>query len=109
MLGTVFLWIGWLLFNGGSGMQITGKNGTIASLAITNSILSPTASGLMTYYIDQHFGISKGMRYNFTACTNGILAGLVSITAGSNQYDPSIAVVVGVIGSFVYTGANHLI
>lgn len=37
--------------------------------------------------------------------TNGILAGLVSVTAGADSFHPWAAVVIGIIGSLVYSSA----
>ena len=48
------------------------------------------------------------MRYNFSALTNGILGGLVSITAGCDKVHPWAAAVIGVIGAFVYIGSDRM-
>ena len=48
------------------------------------------------------------MRYNFGALTNGILAGLVSVTAGCNAFEPWAAFAVGIIGSFIYIAAARM-
>jgi ammonia channel protein AmtB len=79
------LWLGWLLFNGGSSLGIIGEEGKQAKLAILNTIISPAASGIFTLFTKKYIsGQNKNMRMDFQGLTNGILAGLVSITASCN-------------------------
>lgn len=107
VLGTLILWLGWLLFNGGSSLKIVGTDGQSASIAMMNTIIAPSAAGLVTFAIEQKLGGNQNIRYNFSALTNGILAGLVSVTAGCNDYEPWAAAVVGAIGSLVYIGSTR--
>ena len=44
-----------------------------------------------------------------THAGNGLLAGLVSITASCAFVEGWAAVVIGMIGGFVYYGATHLV
>lgn len=53
-------------------------------------------------------GGNTNIRYNFSALTNGILGGLVSITAGCNCVHPWAAFVIGMIGAFVFIGSDRL-
>ena len=69
-----------------------------------NSILAPAAAALFTIFSKQH--ISKeflDVRLDFYAFTNGILAGLVCITASSNCVTPWSSVLIGVAGSLTYS------
>lgn len=43
------------------------------------------------------------MRMDFQGLTNGILAGLVSITASCNAVEPWAAGIIGIMGSLVYS------
>jgi len=51
-LGTLILWLGWLLFNGGSSLKIVGSDGQSASIAMMNTIIAPSAAGLVTFAIE---------------------------------------------------------
>lgn len=108
VLGTLILWVGWLLFNGGSSFGSVGDAGLAASRAMMNTIISPSAAGLVTFAIEQKLGGNQNIRYNFSALTNGILAGLVSITAAADRVHPWAAFVIGALGSLVYIGSTRL-
>ncbi len=108
MLGTLILWVGWLLFNGGSSFGSVGDAGISASRAMMNTIISPSSAGLVTFALEQKLGGNTNLRYNFGALTNGILAGLVSITASCDRVHPWAAFVIGGIGAFVYIGATRM-
>jgi len=49
VLGTLILWLGWLFFNAGSSGAISGGANKDAERAAINTILSPAASGLLTF------------------------------------------------------------
>jgi len=107
-LGTLILWVGWLLFNGGSSFGSVGDAGVAASRAMMNSIISPSSAGLVTFALEQKLGGNTNLRYNFSALTNGILAGLVSITASCDRVHPWAAFVIGGLGAFVYIGSTRM-
>lgn len=71
---------------------------------MVNSILAPSSAGIFTFYTRKYItGQKKNIRMDFQALTNGILAGLVSITAGCATVEPWAAIIIGVIGSIVYS------
>lgn len=103
-MGTLILWLGWLMFNGGSSGGVVGDSGGSAKLAIVNTIISPSAAGIFTFLTKKHItGSGTQMRMDFPALTNGILAGLVSITAACDVVAPWAAFVIGILGSLVYS------
>jgi Amt family ammonium transporter len=107
VLGTLILWLGWLMFNAGSSGGLISSDGRAsyedAERAIMNTILAPSAGGLLTFVIRKHItGENKDIRLDFQALTNGILAGLVCVTASCNCIEPWAAVVNGFIGSVTY-------
>ena len=110
VLGTLILWLGWLMFNGGSSLKIAGASGLDAQLAMVNTILAPSAAGIFTFMVKKYISGDRMMwnsiiniRMDFQGLTNGILAGLVSITAGCNCVEPWAAIVIGIMGSIVYS------
>ena len=85
MLGTLILWFGWYGFNPGSAyLYGTGQEGDVlATLAATNTTLSAGAAGLSTLFIN--YFVSRRLegrgQYKLVDTMNGVLAGLVAITA----------------------------
>jgi len=63
-LGTLILWLGWLLFNGGSSAGVVGDNGKSASIAIMNTIVCPSACGIATYIFKPLIVGGKKVRYD---------------------------------------------
>ena len=108
VLGTLILWLGWTLFNGGSSFGTVGDGGVSASRAMMNTIIAPSAAGITTFFFEQKMGGNTNIRYNFSALTNGILGGLVSITAACDRVHPWAAFVIGFIGDFVYIGSTRM-
>jgi len=103
-MGTLILWLGWLMFNGGSSGAVVGASGDAAKIAIVNTIISPSAAGIFTFLTKKHItGVGATMRMDFPALTNGILAGLVAITASCDVVAPWAAFVIGILGSVTYS------
>ncbi|MGB0664431.1 MAG: ammonium transporter [Pontibacterium sp.] len=93
-LGVFLLWLGWFGFNGGSELALDDA----VPVILINTNLSAVASGLtallISYFID-HGKIS------IPRVLNGILGGLVGITAGCAFVTPNGALIIGVISGFV--------
>lgn len=110
VFGTLLLWLGWLMFNAGSSGAMVGEDGSAAyeaaERAIMNTILAPSAGGLLTFVIRKHItGENKDIRMDFQALTNGILAGLVCVTASCDSIESWAALLTGMIGSVTYSVA----
>jgi Amt family ammonium transporter len=107
VLGTLILWLGWLSFNAGSSNLIGAEgqpNYLKAERALMNSILAPSAAGLFTLFSKQHItGEKLHIRLDPQGLTNGILAGLVCITACSESVESWSAIIIGIIGSLTYS------
>jgi Amt family ammonium transporter len=97
-----------LCFNAGSSLGVVGADGSpiylSAERAIMNTILAPSAGGLFTFYTRKYLtGEHKDIRMDFQGMTNGILAGLVCITAACDSVESWAAIIIGVIGSITYS------
>lgn len=100
-LGVFILWFGWIGFNAGS---TAVADSSIAVIAL-NTTLSAAAGGLfgmLTSWIVDRLPRAEDM-------LNGILAGLVSITAGCNVVSPLQSLLIGAIGGVIVTLAARLI
>ena len=103
-MGTMILWLGWLMFNGSSSNGLTGTGVGTASLAIVNTILAASTGGVFTFLTRSYItGQKKNIRMDFQAITNGILAGLVSVTASCNSVRNWAAILIAIIGSCIYS------
>ena len=74
------------------------------------SLLSASTGGIVSAYLKPLImgTYSETHRYDVGALTNGILAGLVSITGTCDSCEPWSAVLIGFIGSVFYTCACKL-
>ena len=100
-LGVLMLWVGWYGFNGVSTLAITGYGGLAAHVMMTTTISAATgclATTFMGYLIDHVIDTAYA--------NNGILAGLVSITAPCPVVNLWGAFVIGLIAAPVYLGAS---
>ncbi|MCS7005719.1 MAG: ammonium transporter [Cytophagales bacterium] len=89
-IGVFLLWFGWFGFNGGS---VLSADPAATSLAITTTSLAASAGGIGGWIM----GAIMFKRYDFGMVLNGILAGLVGITAGADQMGVFDAVIIGLI------------
>lgn len=101
--GTFVLWFGWYGFNCGSTVAVSGVMNTAALVAVTTT-LAAAAGGLTTAFVARYFM----KKWNIGLACNGILAGLVSITAPCSVVKPGYAIIIGFIGGLVYYGFSKL-
>jgi Amt family ammonium transporter len=100
-LGVLILWVGWFGFNGGSTLAM---NAQVPQIMI-NTGLGAAAGGAGTLALI--WGLTR--RADVYAIQNGILAGLVSVTACCHVIGPGAAIVVAVIGGWIAMGVTHLL
>ena len=106
VLGTFALWFGWYGFNPGSTLTMkSGADGALAAQVAMNTTLSAATGGITVFLL--RYAIMH--KYDVGALCNGILAGLVSITAGCGNMESGSAFATGLIGGFVYQAASMLL
>lgn len=92
--GVLILWLGWFGFNGGSVLS-GDPEGT--SLVLVTTCLAAAAGGIGAFVLSTILY----KNYDLTMFLNGILGGLVGITAGADLMSPNEAVVIGLIAGLL--------
>lgn len=103
-LGVIILWFGWYGFNAGSTL-CAGECMLIAGKIATTTTLSAAAATVTGTFTEK---VLTG-KWDLAIGLNCVIAGLVSITAPCSVVEPWAAVVIGMIGAFVYLGASRLL
>lgn len=101
-LGVFILWIGWYGFNPGSNLAYAdaASANTTVYIAVTTT-LAGAAGGVVALFVS--WGIFK--KPDLTMALNGVLAGLVGITANCDQVSLLSAITIGgVAGALVVLG-----
>jgi len=89
-IGVFLLWLGWFGFNGGS--VLSADPGAI-SLVLVTTCLSASAGAIAAATTS---GLICG-KPDLSMALNGILAGLVGITAGADQMAAGSAIIIGLV------------
>ncbi len=92
-LGCLILWIGWFGFNPGSELA---ANNAVPYIAVTTN-LAAAAGGITATFTSW----TKDGKPDLSMTINGILAGLVGITAGCNAVSYWGAVIIGAIAGVI--------
>lgn len=100
--GVLILWLGWFGFNGGS--VLSGDPATTSLVLVTTS-LAAAAGGFGAFILSTLLY----KNFDLTMFLNGILGGLVGITAGADLMSPNEAVLIGLIAGAIIVGAVALI
>ena len=95
-IGVFLLWFGWFGFNGGS---VLSADPGLVSLVLVTTSMAAAAGGVSAALIST----IHGGKPDLSMALNGILAGLVGITAGADQMSGLNAITIGLIaGVLVY-------
>lgn len=95
-IGVFLLWLGWFGFNGGS---VLSADPAAVSLVLVTTAMAAAAGGFTTAIVSW----IVGGKPDLTMALNGVLAGLVGITAGADLMTVWQAVVIGAVaGVIVY-------
>jgi Amt family ammonium transporter len=92
--GVLVLWLGWFGFNGGS---VLSADPELTSLVLVNTSLAAAAGGFGAIILSTI--LYKNL--DLTMFLNGILGGLVGITAGADVMSPNESVVIGLIAGLI--------
>jgi len=95
ILGTIILFFGWFGFNPGSSLGFVGAFRNLAVIAAINTLMAGAAGGMSAMTYAWLFGPTK--KPDAALSVNGVLAGLVAITAPCAFVDSWAAVVIGLI------------
>ena len=88
--GVVILWLGWFGFNGGS---VLSADPSLTSVTLVNTCLAAAAGGLSCAgFYKLFYGKADIMMF-----MNGVLGGLVGITAGADLMLPGSSIAIGII------------
>ncbi|XP_046378148.2 putative ammonium transporter 1 isoform X1 [Haliotis rufescens] len=108
-LGGFILLFGFLAFNGGSALNISGEgSGAVISLSVVNTIISGSMSAFVSLFIHKtgYFGTRHWSLLN---TLNGALTGMVAACAGCNVFSPWGALVVGFFAGISYKMWSSLV
>jgi Amt family ammonium transporter len=92
--GVFILWLGWFGFNGGS---VLSADPELTSLTLVTTSLAAAAGGVAAAF----FSNLLYKNFDLTMFMNGVLGGLVGITAGADQMSPTDAILIGIIAGVV--------
>ncbi|CDF78027.1 ammonium transporter [Formosa agariphila KMM 3901] len=88
--GVLILWLGWFGFNGGS---VLSADPGLTSLTLVTTCLAAATGGVVCMLVST--AMFKNL--DLTMFLNGILGGLVGITAGADQMSPTDAIIIGAV------------
>ena len=100
--GVLILWLGWFGFNGGS---VLSADPSLTSLTLVTTCLAAAAGGVAAFLVSTI--MYKNL--DLTMFLNGILGGLVGITAGADQMSPTDAILIGgIAGSIIVFAVSFI-
>jgi len=98
-LGAILIWIGWIGFNGGSGLAVDSN-----MIGVVATTLISSVTGMAVWAIMQMYFVGRA---SVTGICAGCLAGLVAITPGCAFVDMPSAIIIGAVGSIIcYAGIS---
>ncbi|WP_018341757.1 ammonium transporter [Cytophaga aurantiaca] len=98
VIGTFLLWLGWFGFNGGS---VLSAEPGVVSRVLVMTCLSGSAGAIAASFTI--FAVNKN--FDLSMVLNGILAGLVGITAGANNMGILDSVIIGLVSGSLVVGS----
>ena len=93
-VGVFLLWFGWFGFNGGS--VLSADPGGVSLVFVTTALAA--AAGAIGAFVASYIMFKS---HDLSMVLNGILGGLVGITAGADLMSPMAAIVIGLIAGVI--------
>jgi len=107
-IGTMFVWFGWFGLVAAAPRFVTGLPAAVAGArAAANVAIGGGVGGLVASLLNR---VNRKTRdWDLGATCNGIMAGLVSVSAAAHVFQPWAAVVVAFLGSGIYFLAAKIV
>ncbi len=106
VLGVFILWTGWFGFNGGSQLAIVGAENTGAVMRISvNTLIAAGAGGLVATLLTWKLHGKPEL----SMALNGVLGGLVGITANADMVSNTSAIAIGAVAGILVVLAVKLL
>lgn len=102
LAGTIILFVSWIGFNGGA----VEPKAPVLPVVIANTVIAAafgSASGMFIGFLTSGYIFKPG------ATINGLLGGLVAITAGCTVVDVEGAAIIGIVGGSVAMLGSHFL
>ncbi len=93
-IGVFLLWLGWFGFNGGSVLTADAAD---VSLTLVNTALAAAAGAIAAMFTSW----ATAKKPDLTMALNGVLGGLVGITAGADLMGMTSSIVIGLIAGVI--------
>lgn len=93
-IGVMLLWLGWYGFNGGSVLSADPRG--VSYVFVTTTLAA--AAGAVAASLTSWVALKKP---DFSMALNGILAGLVGITAGADTVGMASSIIIGIIAGVI--------
>lgn len=100
-VGAMCLWFSWFGFNGGSTLGMTDA----VPIVLLNTNLAAAAGGLSALC----FAWARERRPNVGHCINGVIGGLVAVTASCHMVSPWAAVLIGMTAGVIIVCGTYLL
>ena len=103
--GVLLLFVSWFAFNCGSSAGLQGRSAHVASRSMVVTALGAAAGGSTAGL----FSLVAHRQHNVSVICNGLLAGLVGITASAGMLDSWSAVVIGAVCALLFVPVSHVV
>ncbi|WP_161604369.1 ammonium transporter [Roseiconus nitratireducens] len=98
-VGTLVLWFGWFGFNGGSTLVVSDALPSILLNTNLGAVFGGLAAMCVSSCVERRPVVDHSL--------NGIIAGLVSVTAGCHLFSPAASALCGAVGGAVCTASTY--